>query len=66
MTELMAISLEYESRHAGVGSAGERFGVCVCVCLQQMDSVMLTFDPVVVMRADRLPYHCVSSMWSLP
>ncbi len=28
--------------------------VCVCVCVQQMDSDMLTFDPVFVMRAERL------------
>lgn len=45
MAELMAISLAYESRHAGV---------CVCVRAQQMDSDKLTSDPVVVMRAERL------------
>ncbi len=33
MEELMAISLAYESRHAGVGGAGERTCVCVCVCV---------------------------------
>lgn len=39
MTEFMVISLEYESRHAGVGSAGERFSMCVCVCVFAADGL---------------------------